>query len=66
MLQTKVDGRVTEEYERLRADSDSCTIAMRNAVHQNNSNFVISLWNIRSLSKHHLDLGCDTTLTDSD
>ena len=46
--------------------SDSCTIAMRNAVHQNDSNFVISLLNIRSLSKHHLDLGCDTTLTDSD
>ena len=66
MLQIKVDRRVTEEYERLRADSDSCTIAMRNAVHQNDSNFAISLLNIRSLSKHHLDLGCDTTLTDSD
>ena len=66
MLQIKVDRRITEEYERLRADSDSCTIAMRNAVHQNDSNFVISLLNIRSLSKHHLDLGCDTTLTDSD
>ena len=67
MLQIKVDGRVTEEYERLRADSDSCTIAMCNAVHQNDStDFDISLLNICSLSKHHLDLGCDTTLTDSD
>ena len=66
MLQIKVDRRVTEEYERLRADSYSCTITMRNAVHQNGSKFRISLLNIRSLSKHHLDLGCDTTLTDSD
>ena len=66
MLQIKVDRRVTEEYERLRADSDSYRIAMWNAVHQNDSNVVTSLLNIRSLSKHHPDLGCDTTLTDSD
>ena len=66
MLQINVDKRVTEEYERLRADSDSCKVSMQSSVYQNNSSFVISLLNIRSLSQHHLDLACDTTLTDSD
>ena len=39
---------------------------MQGSVYQNNSNFVISLLNILSFSKHHLDLACDTTLIDSD
>ena len=66
MLQIKVDKRVTEEYEQLRVYSDSFSVSMQNSVHQSNSHFVISLLNIRSFSKHPLDLACDTTLIDSD